>query len=181
MLRTKGYAPIGEKLVYRGEFVKPPRCSLLSFLGYNGILETYSTDGTFTRAKLFDFVRQFISSGYVKRHPGQCSVWIMDGARIHRHRSIVDYLRSMGIIVIFLPAYAPFYNPIELVFGYLKKYLKRKYVVNSSTDIAIIIANAFKYFKDKNCVNIFRKCGYLPGGTFDPSKGLNQNMREMGF
>ncbi|XP_062557203.1 uncharacterized protein LOC134222390 [Armigeres subalbatus] len=175
MLRTKGYAPVGEKLVYRGEFVRRPRCSLLSFLGCNGILETYSTEGTFTRAKFFDCIRQFISSGKAKQYPGQYSLWIMDGARIHCHRSIVEYLRSMGIIVIFLPAYAPFYNPIELVFGYIKKYLKRTYVENSSEDLAIIIAKAFKSFKNRDCVNIFRKAGYLPGGTFDPSIGLCQN------
>lgn len=181
MLRTKGYAPVGEKLVYRGEFVRRPRCSLLSFLGYNGILETYSTDGTFTRAKFFDCVRQFVSSGKVKRHPGQYSLWIMDGARIHCHRSIVEYLRSMGIIVVFLPAYAPFYNPIELVFGYLKKYLKRTYVENSSTDLGITIAKGFKFFKNKDCTRIFRKCGYLPGGIFDPSIGLCQNVQDLGF
>lgn len=174
MLRTKGYAPVGKKLIYRGEFVRRPRCSLLSFLGYDGVLETFSTEGTFTRAKFFDCIRKFATNGSVQTHPGKYSVWIMDGARIHCHKSIIDYLRSLGIIVLFLPAYAPFYNPIEYVFGYLKKYLKRNYVENDKTDLSVIIARALIRFKSYDCIRIFRKCGYLAGGQFDPSIGLNQ-------
>lgn len=181
MLRNKGYAPVGEKLVYRGEFVRRPRCSMLSFIGHDGVLETYSTEGTFTREKFFNCVRAFATAGLVQRNPGKYSVWILDGARIHCHKSIVEYLRSLGIIVVFLPAYAPFYNPIEFVFGYLKKYLKRVYVENSKKDLTVVIAAALLHFKNYDFSKIFSKCGFLPGGQFDPSRGLGQNMKQFGF
>lgn len=181
MLRNKGYAPVGKKLVYRGEFIRRPRCSMLSFLGYDGVLETYSTEGTFTRDKFFSNVRAFATSGVVFRNPGKYSVWILDGARIHCHKSIVEYLRSLGIIVVFLPAYAPFYNPIEFLFGYLKQYLKRVYVENSRKDLTVVIADALRHFKNYDCSRIFAKCGYLPGGQFDPSLGLGQDMKQFGF
>ncbi|XP_029709522.1 uncharacterized protein LOC115255535 [Aedes albopictus] len=181
MLRNKGYAPVGDRLVYRGEFIRRPRCSMLSFLGSNGIIETFSTEGTFTRKVFFDCVRSFALSGVVKRHPGQYSTWVMDGARIHCHKAIVEYLRSLGINVIFLPAYAPFYNPIEYVFGYLKRYLKKTYIENSSKDLTITICEALAHFKDYDCSKIFKKCGYLPGGSFDPSIGLGQDMKTFGF
>ena len=35
----------------------------------------------------------------------------------------MDLLKEAGIVVI-LPPYSPDYNPIELVFGYIKAYLK---------------------------------------------------------
>ncbi|XP_053696572.1 uncharacterized protein LOC128743904 [Sabethes cyaneus] len=181
MLRTKGYAPLGKRLIFRGEFNRRPRCSMLSFLGCNGIIETFSTEGTFTRQKFFDCVRSFVLSGVVKRHPGQYSTLIMDGARIHCHKAIVEYLRSLGINVIFLPAYAPFYNPIDYIFGYLKRHLKKTYVENSSKDMIIYICEALGHFKNFNCSNIFKKCGYFPGGIFDPSIGLGQDMRTFGF
>lgn len=165
MLRNKGYAPVGEKIVYRGEFVRRPRCSMLSFVGYNGVLETFSTEGTFTREKFFNCVRSFATAGLVQRNPGAYSVWILDGARIHCHKSIVEYLRSLGIVVVFLPAYAPFYNPIEFFFGYLKKYLKRVYVENSRKDLTAVIAGALRHFKNYDCTRVFAKCGYLPGGS----------------
>nr|XP_029707840.1 uncharacterized protein LOC115254456 [Aedes albopictus] len=181
MLRNKGYAPVGEKLVYRGEFVRRPRCSMLSFMGYDGLLETYSTEGTFTREKFFSCVRAFATAGRVQRNPGKYSLWILDGARIHCHKSIVEYLRSLGIIVVFLPAYAPFYNPIEFLFGYIKKYLKRVYVENSRMDLTAVVAAALRHFKNYDCSKMFANCGYLPGGQFDPSRGLGQDMEQFGF
>ncbi|XP_039452320.1 uncharacterized protein LOC120431249 [Culex pipiens pallens] len=174
ILRSKGYSPSGERIIWKGEFVRKPRVSLLSFIGYNGLLETFSVEGTFTRSSFFECVRNFATSGKVMQHPGVNSVWILDGAKIHCHHGIVEYLRSMGIIVIFLPAYSPFYNPIELVFGYLKRYLKRTYVENCKTDLVVVVARALKAFRNRNCINMFRKCGYLAGGRFDPSIGLKQ-------
>lgn len=51
MLRKKGYAMKGQKLIYRSEFVRKPRTSLLCFIGVHGLLNCYETEGTFTRLK----------------------------------------------------------------------------------------------------------------------------------
>ncbi|XP_055546422.1 uncharacterized protein LOC129730856 [Wyeomyia smithii] len=181
MLRNKGYAPVGQKIIYRGEFLRRPRCSLLSFIGYNRVLDTYSTEGTFTREKFFNCVRSFATSRLVQRNPGAHSVWILDGARIHCHKSIIEYLRSLGIVVVFLPAYAPFFNPIEFLFGYLKKYLKRVYVENSSKNLTVVIAEAFRHFTNYDFTRVFANCCYLSGGQFDPSRGLGLDIKKFGF
>lgn len=180
MLRTRGYAKVGEKLIYRGEFNRKARVSLLCFLGQNGMLETFKTDGTFTRSRFFDCCRKFANSGQVFRHPGVNSVWVLDGARIHCDRHIIEYLRSLGIYVVFLPPYTPFFNPIEFVFGYCKKKLQRNYVENSA-QIITTISDTLNSFTNFDCTKVFRKCGYLPGGKFNPAIGLNQNIQSMGF
>jgi len=51
LIRSKGYGIVGKKLIFRGEFNSKPRMSLLCFLGQGGILETYQTEGTFSRQK----------------------------------------------------------------------------------------------------------------------------------
>ena len=48
----------------------------------------------------------------------------MDNCSIHHTELVMDLLKEAGIVVIFLPPYSPDYNPIELVFGYIKAYLK---------------------------------------------------------
>ncbi|OWZ04489.1 Serine/threonine-protein kinase [Phytophthora megakarya] len=58
-------------------------------------------------------VNMLIRGKTVHQYPGRGSVWILDGAKIHCHPDIVYYLRSLGIISIFLPCYCPFYNPID--------------------------------------------------------------------
>lgn len=176
ILRNRGYGYVGESLLYRGEFRRKPRISRLCFLGQSGIVESFEAEGTFNRQKFFECcVKMALHSGQVERYPGRHSIWIMDGARIHCDKNIVNYLRSLGIVPIFLPAYCPFYNPIEVVFGLVKRYLKRHYIENDSIPLSITVGAALTNFMHHNGTRIFQKCGYFSGGSFDPSVGLPVN------
>jgi hypothetical protein len=59
MLRRKGFAMKGEKLIYRGEYNRKPPVSMLCFIGVNGLLETFTTDGTFDRAQYSECLKDF--------------------------------------------------------------------------------------------------------------------------
>lgn len=183
MLRRKGYGVVGRKIIYRGEFCRKPRVSCLCFLGVNGMLDSFTTDGTFTRLKFFECCRNFaLRNAQVQRYPGFHSIWIMDGARIHCDPNIIRYLRSFGIIPIFLPAYCPFFNPIEVIFGLIKQRLRRDHLENSSNKAVIReVCDAINHYKVYPCKKLFSHCGYLPGGIFLPEKGLNQVTNKMDF
>lgn len=73
LLRTKGYGIVGQKLIYRGEFTRKPRISMLAFLGQNGILDTFVTEGTFNRLKFFECCKQFALEGICEKYPGRNS------------------------------------------------------------------------------------------------------------
>jgi len=105
----------------------------------------------------------------------------MDGAKIHLDKNFIYYLRSLGIIVLFLPAYCPFFNPIELVFGFMKRDLEASYIENSKFDLKMFIGKTANKFANKNFKNIFKKCGYSPNGTFDPSLAFSMDLQELGF
>lgn len=180
MLRRKGYGVIGQKVVYRGEFCRKPRESFLCFLGVNGILESFRTEGTFNRKKFFECCRTFaLQHRQVQCYPGFHSVWIMDGARIHCDANIIRYLRSIGIVPLFLPAYCPFFNPIEVVFGQVKQYLRR--IHREGDSIRMDVCEAINHFRLYPCYKLFQHCGYLPGGTFLPEKALEHNPKEISF
>ncbi|XP_062704702.1 uncharacterized protein LOC134287015 [Aedes albopictus] len=182
MLRNRGYGFVGKKLIFRGEFRRRPRVSTLCFPGQGGLLDSFMTKGTFTRKKFFECCRTFaLSSGSVETYPGFNSVWVMDGARIHCDKHITMYLRSLGIVPVFLPAYCPFYNPIEIMFGVIKRYLRRHYEENSSKDLKAVVGEALLSFKHFNCTKIMRKCGYSEGGKFDPKVGLTQPLDNFDF
>ncbi|EDS33087.1 serine/threonine-protein kinase rio2 [Culex quinquefasciatus] len=172
MWRHFGYGKKGGRLVYRGEFRRKQRISVLAFLAHDGIQEVFTTEGTFTRLKFLDCCRKFALSGQVETHPGRNSVWVMDGARIHCSSAIVDYLRSLGLRVIFLPPYCPFFNPIELSFSYIKAKLQRYYVEGcSEAEMVRMVGETFHEFTNRDFTRVFEKCGYLPGGKFDPGRG----------
>lgn len=170
MLRNRGYSSKGTKLICRGEFIRKPRVSCLCMIGQEGMLECSYTEGTFTRLKFFQHCKQFaLRSGKVEVYPGFHSVWILDGARIHCDDKIISYLRSLGVFAIFLPAYTPFYNPIEIVFGLVKKKMQKVYQENSSKDLRIAVAEIMMSFSNYKMEKLFQKCGYIHGGKFDPT------------
>ncbi|KAG4074528.1 hypothetical protein HA402_006372 [Bradysia odoriphaga] len=180
LIRSKGYGAIGKKLVFRGEFNRKPRMSLLCFLGQQGILETYQTEGTFCRKKFFDCCKDFALGGICSVYPGKHSVWILDGAKIHCHPPIIRYFRSIGIIPIFLPPYTPFFNPIEIVFGVVKKHLKKKFA-KSTKNMEFEVNAEFTKMTNFNCTSIFKACSYVASGTFDPCVAQMQNPNQFGF
>ncbi|GMF29113.1 unnamed protein product [Phytophthora fragariaefolia] len=127
MIRKRGYSLRGHKIAIRGDFQRNPRISVLAFMGVGGIIDYYDTDGTFDRVEFFKFCREFAYSTRVnvRQYPGTNSVWILDGASIHRDPEIIHFLRRIGVVPIFLSAYCPFLNPIEFMFSYIKQSFKR--------------------------------------------------------
>lgn len=104
----------------------------------------------------------------------------MDQARIHRDKNLIEYLRSLGIVVVFLPSYSPFFNQIELVFGYVKRELKRIYQENAKK-MDLVISEAVENVGNKNMKQLYKKCGYLSNGLFDPTIGFAQNLNQFGY
>lgn len=179
MLRTRGYAIRGKRLICRGEFIRRPRISLLCFINQEGMQEVFCTEGTFNRTIFFDCCKKFALT--VQCYPGYSSLWILDGARIHCDSAIISYLRSLGIYVIFLPPYCPFFNPIEIVFGLAKSYMKKIYQENQHKNMQLVVAETMGRFSNYAMKNLFRKCGYLAGGRFDPTISLENDLIMLGF
>ena len=91
----------------------------------------------------------------------------MDRAVIHIHKSLVDYLFTCGIYVIYLPAYCPFFNPIEAVFGVAKSRCKRDYKGRGSE--SYVLGSVLTSLTDTDMTKLFLSCGYGVDGAFDPS------------
>ncbi|RHZ17423.1 hypothetical protein DYB26_003126 [Aphanomyces astaci] len=179
MIRRRGYALRGKTVAIRGDFVRKPRVSVLAFIGVQGVIDYFDTEGTFDRAEFTKCCRDFVHShrGGVRLYPGCNSVWILDGATIHRHSEIVHYLRSVGVVAIFLPAYCPFFNPIELMFGYMKRAFQRHYSESSGRDLTPFIVQTFRRFKNYDMSKIFQHCGWMVDGVFNPISPLSKDKR----
>lgn len=183
MIRKRGYGAKGERLLHRGEFSRSIRSSVLCFIGAGGVLNVYETEGTFDRKKFVQYLKRFAldKNSKVKQYPGQHSIWILDGARIHCHENITFYLRSLGIIPIFLPAYCPMFNPIEFLFGMVKRKLQKLNENERKVDASAILCKVFNTFLNYDMTKLFKNCGYLANGQFDPSNGIGQDLGKYGF
>ena len=182
MIRKRGFGTKGTSVFYRSEYKRMPRISLLCMLGINGLLDIYKTDGTFNRKKVADNLKDFaLNNKRVTAWPGPHSLWIMDGATIHCDPWLIIMLRDLGIIVLFLPAYCPFFNPIEFIFGYVKSLMKRYHKEGcSKEEYNKEVFECMDHYIDYNCNEIFAKCGYTASG-FDPATAFSIDPEEIGF
>ena len=182
MLRKRGYSVKGSKVLIRGEFIRKPRVSLLCFINANGLVESFMTEGTFNRLKFFGYIKELVNSGMIQQYPGKNLVWILDGAKIHCHANIIYYLRLCGIVPLFLPAYCPFFNPIEVVFGLMKARMQRDFTECeiSRSNISLFVATEIIKFHNYNCTDIYKKCGYLSPKRFHPGVAYSSKRDELG-
>ncbi|KAJ3230173.1 Serine kinase [Chytriomyces hyalinus] len=75
---------------------------------------------------------------------------------------------------------SPFFNPIEIVFGLMKKLLQRHYVENSKWDLAMVAWEVLQLYVNRSFHKIFASCRFTVSG-FDPSVAFNVPLVEFGF
>ena len=146
---SRGHTPRNFSLKLRGK-----RYSAISILSTDGIEDTYITDGSVNGEVFLDFIQKQVVpilspfDGYTPR-----SIVVLDNASIHH----VD-----GVVQAILPAYSPDFNPIELVFGELKQYLKANSLLfQTSLSIYSILLMAFNSISIENCQAYISHAGYM--------------------
>ena len=84
---------------------------------------------------------------------------ILDNAKIHRARDVINKAKELDIKLIYLPPYSPDLNPIEFSWKDIKRELARildyDTMVEKSKDIAISIFNVRKYSYSKYWIERF--------------------------
>ncbi|KAG9411096.1 hypothetical protein AC1031_016749 [Aphanomyces cochlioides] len=62
----------------------------------------------------------------------------------------------------------PFYHPIEVVFGLIKKAFKRSHIEGTNKPLEVSIANVLEDFHSFDLTAVFEHCGWKANGVFDP-------------
>ena len=83
------------------------------------ILGEYCYTGTTTAVKFENWFCDFLLP---ETHKGD--VIVMDNASFHNKKRLRMYAWVYKVILIFLPAYSPDYNPIEHVWANMKRFLR---------------------------------------------------------
>jgi transposase len=90
-------------------------------------------------------------------NPGD--VVILDNLSSHKSAKAAEWLKKAGCWFLFLPAYSPDLNPIEMAFSKLKAHLRR---IGARTieDLQDAIASVLDIFSPEECANYFDAAGY---------------------
>ena len=89
-------------------------------------------------------------------------VVILDNLRVHKSPKAAGLLKARGAWLLFLPAYSPDLNPIEMAFAKLKAHL-RKAKARTFDALWKAVGNICDLFSPSECWNFLKHAGYACG------------------
>jgi transposase len=86
-------------------------------------------------------------------------VVILDNVAFHKSTRAEEVVKARGAWLLFLPAYSPDLNPIEMAFSKLKTLL-RKHAARTFDTITQALRDICDLFPITECRNFFKAAGY---------------------
>src|SRR5581483_2438065 len=120
MTRRYGRAPVGERLVDPAPFGHWKVTTFVSALRSDGLGAAMTVDGAMNGDMFVAYVEQVLVPGL---HAGD--VVVMDNLSSHKRREVRQLIEAAGCALVYLPAYSPDLNPIELAYSKLKALLRK--------------------------------------------------------
>jgi transposase len=118
------------------------------------ILASHAFVGSMTKVLFLDYLRRYLLPLLRKG-----DIVVMDNLPAHKGKDVEELLASVGVKVLYLPAYSPDLNPIELSFSKLKSVL-RKLKIRDVGKLKRFLKRSPKLFTPDECKNYFKHDGY---------------------
>jgi transposase len=123
--RRFAWSKIGTQATANIPFSRGKRVSVLAAVSVEGFFGWHMTEGTFDRKAFHKaMIEKIIPS--LNPYPLPRSLVVLDNAKIHMYKELIDAVNAIGAQVIFLPPYCPHLNPIEFCFSLLKRWINKK-------------------------------------------------------
>src|SRR3954468_7725139 len=154
MARRYGRAPRGERCrmaVPRSDW---KTTTVTAGLRASGITAPWLLDGAMNGQAFRTCVADVLSPTL---RPGDTVV--LDNRPAHKVAGIRERIEAAGARLLYLPAYSPDFNPIELAFAKLKAILRAE-AARTVTDLWSTIKQAFQRFTPDECRNYLEAAGY---------------------
>lgn len=154
MTRLRGRAPRGERLIDKTPHGHWKTTTLIAALGISGMRCSTVVDGAVNGDIFEAFVEQVLVP---ELRSGD--VVIMDNLSSHKRQRIRKLIEAAGAHLVFLPAYSPDLNPIELIFAKVKQLLRSLACRTRDT-----LWKAMQFVLDQvtpsDAINCYKHCGY---------------------
>ncbi|KAG3108027.1 hypothetical protein PI124_g8111 [Phytophthora idaei] len=156
------WAKRGERAIVRTPFARGERVSTLAACGF-----AYNSWHIYKAG----FHRAFVETVLPRLNawPLPRSIVVMENACIQMYPELEDAVHSGGAVLLFLPPYCPQFNPIEVRFGQLKRWLSRHanlaFPLYPEKVLNVAMIECMK--REEIGINPFRHCGYADSGLRD--------------
>jgi transposase len=154
MARTHGYAPRGRRLEGQAPYRRWQTSTFLGAMRADGFIAPLVVDGAMTSELFVAYVERVLIP---ELNAGD--VVVMDNLSCHTPLAVRERIEAAGCRVLYLPAYSPDLNPIEMAFSKFKRLL-RKAAARTVEALGEAIGRLLDCFSPQECANYIRHCGY---------------------
>lgn len=154
MTRLRGRAPHGARRHAQAPTGHWRTTTLIGVLRLDGATACMAIEGA-TDTEVFRASVQEILCPVLR--PGDLVV--MDNLAAHKNEHTLDLIRTAGATPLFLPAYSPDMNPIEMMWSKVKALL-RNAAARTREGLLEAIASALAAVTPKDTLHWFAACGY---------------------
>lgn len=149
-----GWGERGVPLVEAVPVKRGKNLSVLGALDGEGVVAYTSQEGAMTRADVERFLRVDLLPRLL---PG--SVLVLDNASIHKGGQIERLAAKAGCRLLYLPPYSPDMNPIELIWSFVKRRVRRAGPREEASRCAAV-ASGLAAVTQELAHSCFRHCAY---------------------
>lgn len=152
-----GESPICHRILHRGR-----RISAIAAMSTNGLVAYDLVQGSVNGEMFLEFIQgKLVPEMLPYDGENPQSILVMDNCSIHHVQPVLETLRLMGILVLFLPPYSPDMNPIEEMFSSIKYYLKdHDQVLQAMDDPLPLLEARFDSVTKEKCAAWIKHAGY---------------------
>ena len=151
--RLYGRAPLNERVCEGVKDVRFERQSILSTIRLNGAMCPIVFEGTLNKELFAEYLKTCLKPTLLPD-----DVVILDNSSVHKSKLVLETFAECGIKCLFLPPYSPDFNPIELLWAWLKGHL-RKAKARTREKLENAINCALSEVELDFSANWFRHCG----------------------
>jgi len=155
MTRTRGRAPVGERLVARIPHGHWKTTTLIAALDQQGMRCSMTLDGAVNQEAFESFVEQVLIKTLSRG-----DVVVMDNLSSHKGARVKQLIESAGATLLYLPPYSPDLNPIEMAFSKLKQLL-RSAAHRTVETLWQNLQGMLDPITTSDAANFVRHCGYV--------------------
>lgn len=155
MTRLRGRSLRGKRLHAAAPFGHWGTQTFIAGLRHDGLTAPWVLDGPMNRTAFDIYIETQLAPTLSKGE-----VVMLDNLAVHKSAKAASLLKDCGAWFLFLPAYSPDLNPIEMAFAKLKAHL-RKAKARSIGALWRAIGNICDLFNEDECWNFFKAAGYV--------------------
>lgn len=164
MTRPRGRAARGQRVVDRVPRNHGQNVTCLSAISPTGIHAPCVFAGALDGPLFLQWVGEWLLPGLARG-----TTIVLDNLSVHRAPAVREMVEAAGCFLLFLPAYSPDFNPIELVFAQLKTHL-RGVAARTPEGVTDAIGRGMAHITPAHIQGYYRHCGYrLPERPTQPS------------